>query len=36
MKAAMGFLDRDTVAKAIRRFRPSSEAVVAAEGHFIE
>ncbi len=32
----MGFLDRDTVAKAIRRFRPSSEAVVAAEGHFIE
>jgi len=29
-------LDRDTVAKAFRRFRSSSEAVIAADGHFIE
>jgi hypothetical protein len=32
----MESLDRDTVAKAYRRFRSSSEAVVAAEGYFIE
>jgi hypothetical protein len=29
-------LDRDTVAKAYRRFRSSSEAVVAADGYLIE
>jgi hypothetical protein len=32
----MEFLDRDTMAKAYRRFRSSSEAVVAAESYFIE
>jgi hypothetical protein len=32
----MESLDRDTVAKAYRRFRSSSEAVVAADGYFIE
>ncbi len=32
----MESLDRDTVAKAFRRFRSSSEADVAADGHFIE
>ncbi len=32
----MESLDRDTVAKTYRRFRSSSEAVVAADGYFIE
>jgi hypothetical protein len=32
----MGPLDRDTAAKAIRRFRPSSEDVVAADGYFTQ
>jgi hypothetical protein len=32
----MEFLDSDTVAKAFRRFRSRSEAVVAADVHFIE
>jgi hypothetical protein len=32
----MESLDRDTVAKAFRRFRSSSEAVVTADGYFIE
>ncbi len=32
----MESLARDTVAKAFRRFRSSSEAVVAADGYFIE
>ncbi len=32
----MESLDRDTVAKAFRRFRPSSEAAVVADGYFIE
>jgi hypothetical protein len=32
----MESLDRDTVAKAFRRFRSSSETVVAADGYFIE
>jgi hypothetical protein len=32
----MGSLDRDTVAKASRWFRSQIEAVVAAEGDFIE
>jgi hypothetical protein len=32
----MESLDRDTVAKANRRFRSSSEAFVAADGYFIE
>jgi hypothetical protein len=29
-------LDRDTVAKTFGRFRSSTEAVAAADGHFIE
>jgi hypothetical protein len=32
----MEFLDRDTVVKAYMRFRSSSEAVIAADGYFIE
>ncbi len=32
----MGSLDRDTMAKAFKRFRSSAEALVAADGHFIE
>jgi hypothetical protein len=32
----MESLDRDTVAKAFRRFRSCTEAVAAADGHFIE
>jgi hypothetical protein len=36
MKVAMGSLDRDTVAKACRRFCPRIEAVVADVGVFIE
>ena len=32
----MESLDRDTVAKAFRRFKSSSEAVVADDGYFIE
>jgi hypothetical protein len=32
----MESLDRDTVAKAFRKFRSSSEAVGAAVGYFIE
>ncbi len=32
----MKSLARDTVSKAFRRFRSSSEAVVAADGHFID
>jgi hypothetical protein len=32
----MGSLDRDTMAKAFKRFRSSTEALVAADGHFIE
>jgi hypothetical protein len=32
----MESLDRDTVANAYRRFRSSSEAVVAADGYFTE
>jgi hypothetical protein len=32
----MGSLDRDTMAKAFNRFRSSTEALVAADGHFIE
>jgi hypothetical protein len=32
----MESLDRDTVAKTFRKFRSSSEAVVAADGYFIE
>ncbi len=34
--AVMESLDRDTVAKAFRRFRSNSEAVVVADGYFIE
>jgi hypothetical protein len=36
MKEAMGSLDRDTVAKACRRFCSRIEAVVADDGVFIE
>ncbi len=36
IKEVMGNLDRDTVAKACRRFRSRIEAVVAANGDFIE
>jgi hypothetical protein len=32
----MESLDGNTVAKAFRRFRSSSEAVVTADGYFIE
>jgi hypothetical protein len=35
MKEVMGNLDRDTVAKACRRFRSRIEAVVAANGVFL-
>jgi hypothetical protein len=34
--AVMQSLDRDTVAKAFRRLRSISEAVVAADGYLIE
>jgi hypothetical protein len=36
IKEVMGSLDRDTVAKACKRFRSRIEAVVAADGDFIE
>ena len=36
IKEVMGNLDRDTVEKACRRFRSRIEAVVAANGDFIE
>jgi hypothetical protein len=36
IKEMMGSLDRDTVAKSCRRFRSRIEAVIAAEGDFIE
>jgi len=36
MKALMGSFNRDTVAKAYYGFRSKIEAVVAADGHFIE
>jgi hypothetical protein len=36
MKALVGFLDRDTVAKACKRFRSRIEAVLTANNHFIE
>jgi hypothetical protein len=32
----MESLDRDTVVKTFRKFRSSSEAVIAADGYFIE
>jgi hypothetical protein len=32
----MGSHDRDTMAKAFKRFRSSTEALVAADGHFID
>jgi hypothetical protein len=32
----MESLDRDTMVKAFKRFRSGTEAVVAADGHFIE
>ena len=35
MKAVMGSLDRDTVAKACQRLRSRIEAAVAADSHFI-
>jgi hypothetical protein len=36
MKALVGSLDRDTMAKACKRFRSWMEAVVTANSHFIE
>jgi hypothetical protein len=36
MKALVGPLDRDTVAKACKRFRSRIEAVVNTESQFIE
>jgi hypothetical protein len=36
MKALMGSLNRDTVAKGSLRFRSRIEAVVTADGYFIE
>jgi hypothetical protein len=36
MKALMGSLNRDTVAKACKRFRSRIEVAVAAGGNFIE
>jgi hypothetical protein len=36
IKQVMGNLDRDTVAKACRRFRSRIEAVVAVNGDFFE
>jgi hypothetical protein len=35
MKAEMGSLDKDTVAKACLRCRPRIEAVVATDSHLI-
>ncbi len=32
----MGSLDRDIMAKAFKRFRSTTEALVAADGHFIK
>jgi hypothetical protein len=32
----MGSFDRDTMAKAFKSFRSTTEALVAADGHFIE
>jgi hypothetical protein len=34
--AAMGSFDRDTMAKAFKSFRSTTEALVAADGHFME
>jgi hypothetical protein len=36
MKALVWSLERDTVAKACKRFRSRNEAVVIADSHFIE
>jgi hypothetical protein len=36
IKEVMGYLDKHTVAKACRRFRSRIQAVVAADGDFIE
>jgi hypothetical protein len=32
----MGSFDRDTMAKAFKSFRSTTEALVAADGHFME
>jgi hypothetical protein len=32
----MGFLDRDTVAKTFKRYTSRIEAVLIADGHFVE
>jgi hypothetical protein len=36
MKGLVGFLDRDTMAKACKRFRSRIEAFIAANNHFLE
>ncbi len=36
MKVLVGFLDRDTVAKAYKRFRSRINAFITANNHFLE
>jgi hypothetical protein len=36
MKVLVGFLDRDTVAKAWKRFRSTIEAFITDNSHFLE
>jgi hypothetical protein len=36
MKALVGSLEKDTVAKALKRFRSRIETVVTADSHLIE
>jgi hypothetical protein len=36
MKVLVGFLDRDTMAKACKRFRSRIEAFITANNHFLE
>jgi hypothetical protein len=36
MKVLVGFLDRDTMAKACKRFRPRIEAFINTNNHFLE
>jgi hypothetical protein len=36
MKVLVGFLDRDIVAKAYKRFRSRIEAFITANNHFLE
>jgi hypothetical protein len=36
MKGLLGFLDRDTMAKACKRFRSRIEAFITVNNHFLE